>query len=288
MTLPTFLIIGAMKSGTTTLFHDLRKNQFIYIPDDKELNHLNSDAVLAPNGREKYESFFEKAGSNQCCGEASTSYTKLPNYAGVPLRAHETLGSNLKLIYLVRNPIGRLISHYHHVLSAGVIDLQIDDAIHQYPDLINFSKYAMQLEPWINQFGKDQLKIITFESFIQNRSNTLKSICKFLHVQQHAEQIQENIIYNKGEGKPVNHGVYKKFTKTWFYRSHIRPRLSLSLRNSFKRALFSKASSKSKPSADSINWAIEQLKSDMECFSSHMGGNLPWDFSSAVDLFGEK
>ena len=289
MTLPSFLIIGAMKSGTTTLFHDLRNNPNVFIPEDKELEDLISDKVLSTNGVEQYEKYFANAKSSQCCGEASTAYTKLPDIGGVPKRAYETLGATVKLIYLVRNPVSRMISHYHHIYSAGDIDLSIDEAIQDCPELLNYSKYSMQLEPWIHQFGRDNIKVVIFESYVNDRYNTLLSICDFLGVEKNLEKIKEDSVFNKGDGKPINTAFFTKISQSRIYRSCIRPLLSLSARAKIKKMVLPKAKTKTKPSKEKLEWAVSQLQSDMEQFRQLLDEKtLPWDVSSAPTQFSRE
>ena len=162
MTLPSFLVIGAMKAGTTTLFQDLVDHPNIFMPSDKELHDLNTNEVLTEKGTAAYEKFFANSTSEQRCGEASTGYTKLPDIMGVPKRSLKLLGSDTKLMYLVRNPVGRLLSQYHHHVNVDKLDLQIDEAIQACPELINYSKYAMQLSPWIEMFSSENIKIIVY------------------------------------------------------------------------------------------------------------------------------
>jgi len=191
MTLPSFLIIGAMKAGTTSLFRDLRHNPAIFMPSDKELNNLNNDEVFSEMGRSEYEAIFKNATQSQICGEASTAYTKLPDIQGVPKRACDLLGSDLRVIYLVRNPIGRLISQYHHSVIVSGLKLQIDDAVFNHAPLVNYSKYAMQITPWIKQFGSDRVRILVMEEYVENRASTIESICGFLEVPSNADKVQE-------------------------------------------------------------------------------------------------
>jgi len=119
MTLPHFLIIGAMKSGTTTLYRDMLTHRRVFFSADKEPMNLVNDDVLTAEGRHAYESLFAGAGRDSVCGEASTAYTKLPVYPGVPRRALQLLGPELRLIYIMRHPIERLISHHHHQCVVG-------------------------------------------------------------------------------------------------------------------------------------------------------------------------
>ncbi len=286
MTLPSFLIIGAMKAGTTSLFRDLRGNNSLFLPSDKELHLLNTDEVFTESGIREYESYFKSAIATQKCGEASTGYTKLPDIQGVPKRASEILGSDLKLIYLVRNPVGRLISQYHHNVNVGGLMLPINEAIKDYSPLINYSKYAMQLQPWIESFGIHQLKIVVFEEYINNRIEIYKSICEFLDVSLKADHIKENVIFNKGSGRPMGRGPFAAFSRTSIYQKLIRPLLPLSARDKLRKIVLPPSPQKEKPSPSSIEWIVDQLQDDMESFRQILGeSELPWDLSKSVERF---
>jgi len=288
MTLPSFLIIGAMKAGTTSLFRDLRHNPAIFMPSDKELNNLNNDEVFSEMGRSEYEAIFKNATQSQICGEASTAYTKLPDIQGVPKRACDLLGSDLRVIYLVRNPIGRLISQYHHSVIVSGLKLQIDDAVFNHAPLVNYSKYAMQITPWIKQFGSERVRILVMEEYVENRASTIESICGFLEVPSNADKVQEDVVFNKGSGRPMNEGPFSKVAKSGFYRKLIRPLFPLSMRDSLRRMLLPKAQARVKPKVESIQWALEQLQDDMAVFKEILGvSDLPWDLSESVHQFAK-
>ena len=286
MTLPSFLIIGSMKAGTTSLFRDLRNVPAIFMPSDKELNNLNTDEVLSKSGKSEYESLFKNASEAQACGEASTAYTKLPDIRGVPKRAYELLGPDTKLIYLVRNPIGRLISQYHHSVIVSGLNLQIDDAIFNHAPLINYSKYAMQISPWIEQFGNNQIRIVVFEDYVNTRAATVHSICNFLGTPSNTDCIQEDVVFNKGSGRPLNKGPFSKIAKSLPYRKLIRPLFPLAFRDALRKALLPKAPTRIKPKASSIEWAVEQLQDDMDHFKEILNSDeLPWDLKDSVNQF---
>src|SRR3954463_6324498 len=83
--LPNFLIIGAMKGGTTSLYHYLRPHPEVFMPVTKELHFFvaEKNLLLGPGW---YERRFRGAGDAIAVGEASTDYTKYPLYQGVPER----------------------------------------------------------------------------------------------------------------------------------------------------------------------------------------------------------
>ena len=81
--LPNFLVIGAAKAGTTSLYHYLRAHPQIYMSERKELNFfIEKDGW--EKGQEWYEKQFERAGDAVAIGEASPNHSKYPLFPGVP------------------------------------------------------------------------------------------------------------------------------------------------------------------------------------------------------------
>lgn len=276
MSLPGFLIIGAMKAGTTSLYRDLSNNPEVFLPDDKEPGNLCHDEVLTQSGKRAYEKLFAKAKPNQLCGEASTAYSKLPDFSGVPQRAKQLLGENLKVIYLVRDPLARIISQHHHELSSGNISCNIDEAVEKYSRFINFSRYAMQIQPWIDALSRDNVLIIHFETYINNRKETVESTSKFLDIEPYTLGIDQEEIFNKTHGKPLTKGLIGKFRLTPLYRRVLRPMLSSTTRNQIHKAILPQA--KSRPDAPSIETTLyikDQIYTDMNELSILMRSNTP-------------
>ena len=120
--LPDFLIVGAMKSGTTTLYRDLILHPDVFMPEDKEpetlANSSDPDQI-----RREYRTLFPRLAEGLVKGEASTAYTKRPDFEGVAERAREVLGPGLKVVYMRRDPVERLVVVYMtQLIPAGSID----------------------------------------------------------------------------------------------------------------------------------------------------------------------
>ena len=131
-TLPSFIIIGAMKSATSTLYSQLLRQPGIYLPSLKEPNFFSDDTQFA-RGRNWYCGLFEEAEASDILGEASTHYTKLPTYPQTVARMRDNL-KNPRLIYVMRDPVDRLISQYIHQWSEGEISCGLDVAVTRHPD----------------------------------------------------------------------------------------------------------------------------------------------------------
>lgn len=175
---PNFIIIGAMKCATSSLHVQLAAQPGIFMCEPKEPNFFSNDEEYA-KGIEWYKSLFAEASVNDLCGESSTHYTKLPTYPYTieRLKAHLP---DVKLIYVMRHPIDRLKSQYIHEWSQTVISVDINRAIDQYPELISYSKYSLQLQPYFEAFGRERVLPVFFERVLKFPQAELERICQFI------------------------------------------------------------------------------------------------------------
>lgn len=208
MTLPDFLIIGAMKCGTSTLQAQLSRQPGIFMSFPKEPNFFSDNDVFA-RGLDWYEQLFEGAEPGDLRGEASTHYTKLPTYPATLERLRPVLSAP-KAIYLIRNPIKRLVSHYIHEWSMGVISDDLDTAIDHYPELIDYGRYAYQISPWVEAFGRKAVLVLTLEEMTYSPQKVLDRVSAFLGHEQplvwQKEQAQVNVSAERFRRFPL-HGL---------------------------------------------------------------------------------
>jgi Sulfotransferase domain len=176
--LPSFLIIGAMKSATSTLYEQLSRQPGVYLPDLKEPNFFSNDEQYS-RGVEWYSGLFNDAAASDIVGEASTHYAKLPTYPQTVARMRECL-DRPRLIYVMRDPVDRLISQYIHQWSQREIRCSLDKALTRHPELIAYSCYARQLEPFIETYGKTAILPVFFDRLLADRDGELERICRFI------------------------------------------------------------------------------------------------------------
>ena len=110
MSKPDFIIIGAAKSGTTTLYQYLCRHPQIYMSTPKEPDFFSLD-MNYHKGIEWYESLFDGAKPEQICGEASTTYSRWHQHPKAAERISQYL-PKVKLIYIMRHPVDRAYSFY--------------------------------------------------------------------------------------------------------------------------------------------------------------------------------
>ncbi|MDK3257094.1 sulfotransferase family protein [Blastococcus capsensis] len=178
--LPTFIVIGAMKAGTTSLYHYLRNHEQIFMPKIKELDFFAEGGNWS-RGMDWYRQQFHGAGDAVARGEASTLYTKYPQYDGVPERIAAAL-PDVRLVYLVRDPIVRMRSHYEHRVALGAETAPPEIALLENPIYLAYSQYAMQLERYAAHFPREQLLVVTSEGLRHDRAVTVREVYEFLGV----------------------------------------------------------------------------------------------------------
>jgi hypothetical protein len=179
--LPNFLIIGAMKAGTTSLYHYLRPHPQVFMPRIKELNFFDQKGTW-PRGFGWYARQFKDARpSAVVLGEASPIYTQHPHHRGVPERIAAHL-PDVRLIYVVRDPIERIRSHYQHLVAVGLEKKAVDRAVLENPLYLDVSRYAYQIDQYLPHVRRDRILVITSESLRDDRLATIRKVYRFLGV----------------------------------------------------------------------------------------------------------
>lgn len=175
---PHFVIIGAMKCATSTLHDQLARQVGVYMSDPKEPNFFSDDDVW-DNGLGWYRDLFANAPKDAICGESSTHYTKLPTHPDAAQRLHEHL-PHAKLIYVMRDPVDRLVSQYIHAWSRHETDNDIDHEVRVKPEYIAYSSYWTQLAPWIERFGTERILPVFFERLTRYPQSEFERVCRFV------------------------------------------------------------------------------------------------------------
>lgn len=282
MRFPDFLVIGAMKSGTTSLFFDLLTQPRVFFPQDKEPGNLADDGVLTEAGKAAYARLYEPATPRQLCGDASTRYAKLPEFPGVARRARSILGADVRIIYLVREPVARTVSqHYHEFLEGGVV-ADIDRAVREAPRLVDYSRYAMQIRPWLDAFGADQVRVVRFESYVADRRGVTTDLAGFLGIDPDVERLEPDKAYNRGDRQWARGGLLWRFSRSDLYRSLLRPWLSRDARGRLRDVLLRKPADRpGPPSAATVDFILERVETDVSELTRLVGWNRPpWDLEA--------
>ena len=177
---PTFLVIGAGKAGTTTLHAMLGTLSSVFTSVPKEIQYFshpeNPDFPL-----EWYFDHFRGGQEFPHRGESSPTYSMFPTIRSVPDRIH-AMNPDVRLLYMVREPVSRMVSAYAHNRRSGYETRPIETAIttdvaYQAP-----SMYALQLSEYLRRFSIDQIHVEDLRDLSENPRGVLDRVCDFLEV----------------------------------------------------------------------------------------------------------
>lgn len=181
--LPDFYVIGAAKCGTSTLAAHLAAHPGIFMSPIKEPEFFAVDEVFA-KGFEWYGELFRRASPEQKCGEASTAYTRAPQFPHAAKRIAAAT-PDAKLIYLMRHPVDRAYSHYVHRLTKELFPRRpIRRTFEQHvvldPMCLDGSRYMDQIQRYLDHFPKESLLCLFTESLRSDPQATVNRALGFL------------------------------------------------------------------------------------------------------------
>jgi Sulfotransferase domain len=264
--LPNLIIIGAMKCGTSSMHNYLDAHPEISMSRQKELNFFGFDRNWQ-RGETWYGRHFSSAAIIR--GESSPSYSKFPRVPHVPERMKIVIPS-ARFIYLVRDPVARIVSHYMHVRDGGREKRSLDEALRQFEGnpYVDCSRYHMQLQQYLNHFSQSQILVVSAEEMKENRHETLRCVFRFLNVDESFRSPRHDAIYHSSNP----HSPFRRRLERNRLAGRIRPYVPRSIvywaatRGPKQRAT-------EKPSLDSgLREALcDYLRKDVERFRSQVG-----------------
>lgn len=180
--LPNLVVIGAQKCGTSALHYYLSLHPEVSMSNPKELNFF----IKPQWDRESvewYESHFSEP--TKVRGESSPNYTTQPKKKGAARRMHSVI-PDAKLIYMVRDPLERIVSAYIHNVSEGRERKDLFEALtHQRSTYLVRSAYHRQVARFMKFYPPSQLRVIEQDDLLERRSETLRGLFRFLEVDEH-------------------------------------------------------------------------------------------------------
>jgi hypothetical protein len=205
---PNFLVVGAAKSGTTWLYYCLKEHPEIYVSIPKELNFFSNDSNYY-KGYKWYTSYFEKVSSENAIGELSPSYMYPPQ---VPKRIYE-FNPDIKLIFILRNPIDRAYSDYCMNLDHGVFTRDIDNEMTTSSRIVHQGLYFKQIQEYLKYFPREQLLITFYDDLNIHPELFLKTVYSFLEVD--SEYQPDALGHRENARKPLpKYEIIYNFTRS--------------------------------------------------------------------------
>lgn len=184
--LPTFLVVGAAKSGTTSLWEGLRRHPEVFLPSTKEIHFFDDDDNWS-RGAEWYRTFFRLQDGRRAVGEATPSYLASP---AAPARMAETV-PHARLIAIFRDPVKRAYSSYFHMRYYGWEHRSFDQAVAEelrapdwdlWPHYLAGGRYAAQLERLAEHFARAQILTVLLDDLRSAPVPTFAGVCMHIGV----------------------------------------------------------------------------------------------------------
>lgn len=177
---PNLFIIGAMKSGTSSLYEYLGSHPEIFMSPVKEPMHFSREELWS-KGNLEYIELFKEVKNEKFIGEGSTEYSKLPYRPGVAERIHK-FNPDSRIIYIMRNPFDRIVSQYKHMVKKEGEKNKLSDVILT-GDYMSNSHYSYQIQPYINLF--ENVFIGTFEAMVSDPQKFCNDLFYWLGVEKY-------------------------------------------------------------------------------------------------------
>lgn len=271
---PDFLVIGAAKAATTSLCVALQYHPQIHIPSRKELNFFSMDDVFA-RGFDWYHDQFA-AEAEMVTGEGSVSYSFAHAHPATAERIHQ-YRPGMKLVYIVREPVQRLLSLYLQFQAAGVIGpVSFRDALRSHPALLDSGRYWKQLSAYRNFFPDSQIQVLFFEDWKQDATGPLAACCDFLGVASRTDLLVSRKTMTVGQARDTK--------ALWAMRSvpgfsQLRDRLPQSLRGALKSVFKSTIHNAPVVTPDEYQFLEDELSEDLTRFLDFAGRPNFWPWS---------
>ena len=192
--LPNFVRPGAARSATTALYYLLIQHPQVFLPSLKETRFFTQDFEKGSSWYEK--KYYSGVTHETAVGDISPVYLVDDR---CPQRIHDTLGPDIKLIFMLRDPVERAYSHYCMLRNHEFEDLPFEEAIaldkearvakslqryqHEYGfQYLKESRYSPRIDRYLEYFDRDRVKYVLFEEFTNDTEEQLVGILDFLGV----------------------------------------------------------------------------------------------------------
>ena len=232
MMLPNFLIVGAAKAGTSSLYQYLKQHPDIFMPEIKETHFFSNVEHPLADSLPAYERLFAGHTTETAVGEASASYLSDPE---APYEIKRTL-ENVDIFILLRNPADRAFSHWRYQVNRGRETLSFEQALMAEPERMSseaFRKsvpyknamsyfyrtrglYYEQVRRYIEVFGRERVHVFLFEDFIAQPLVVCRSVFRILGVDPDFEPRIEVFNRQMTYRNRALHIVLNVFGPNWF------------------------------------------------------------------------
>ena len=233
-----------------------------------------------------YSENFRDAQPQQLLGDVSADYSTLPTNPGVAERALK-IAADLKIVYIVRDPVRRALSHHKHMVNwsgEGRMPQDINVAIENHPELMSYSCYAMQLQPWIEAFGLENILVVKFEDYIDDRTAVANRVCRFLGLPETELELSEAGA-NRGESRRYAGKMVFQLYQSNIFKKVLQPATPNFLKLALRKLLLRKNQQpKIAPTRESLDKIVAGVSVDVSKFETLLGFKDPlWNLEESVE-----
>jgi hypothetical protein len=288
---PNFFIVGAQKAGTTSLYFYLKEIPQVYMSPVKELFYFAPHAVQTSvvdviRDKKEYLKLFKNARGYVAVGEATPIYLWDPD---APKLIHQTV-PHARIIIILRDPIERAYSNYLMKMKySGMKSSFYDELIRDYKSqeklfgrsqlYVEFGMYYKQVKRYFDIFGREQVKVIMFEEFVQHPEQSVNEVLAFLGVNYTVTEIREQYNPYSVPRSPLALWIFGFFS--WLRARNIKfykilALLPDSLVESAPEKILFKRKQKPKIEPKAVKFLQEIYRDDIIRLESLLGRSLPW------------
>lgn len=198
---PNLIIIGSQKCGTTSLHNHLNAHPDIFMSspmkepgyfifEEWAKNYWSNKNIKIKNKRDLLlDHMLQGYAGQKYFGESSTYYTQDQREINfkIPQKIKKGIKSP-KLIYIIRNPLERIISVYYHLIKYNNYKGSLDDMLIGDESYLKTSLYASRLDAYVKEFNKDNMLILRFEDLLESPQKLMSTIYKFLDLEDYLHE----------------------------------------------------------------------------------------------------
>jgi hypothetical protein len=288
---PNFFIVGAQKAATTSLYFYLKEIPRVYMSPVKEPFYFSSHTVQANwidliKDKKEYLRLFEKARGYIAIGEASAAYLWDPDS---PKLIHQTV-PHARIIMILRDPIERAYSNYLMYKKYGSITSSFyDELMRDYKSqeklygksqlYVELGMYYEQVKGYFDIFGREQVKVIIFEEFVQHTQQSINEVLAFLGVKYKVTAIREQYNPYSVPRSHLSRSVYAFFRWLRDRKIKVYKIVNLfpdSITESLPEKVLFKRVQKPKIEPEAFKFLQEIYHDDVLKLESLLGRSLPW------------
>jgi len=223
---PNFLVIGANKAGTSSMHSYLQshpqifmsriKEPFFYNPRPLSRDYLDRWCNGATDRAELLEFMLEGYNGEKIFGESSTTYSHQLN--GDCARYIHAERPDVKMVYILRHPLGRLVSRFLYLNTLGWVESDFNTELRKNHQYLLGSLYFQQLSYFLDYFDPARIKCLIFEEVVEDTQAALDEIFAFLGIPPHTVPDDRLVTHNKSKNRKTFDRAQLKFSRDSFDR----------------------------------------------------------------------